>query len=457
MKKILAKIHLWLSIPFGIIISLLCLSGAILVFESELLELFRHDTYYVQEVKETPLPMEILIPAVQKQLPDSVKISGVTIPSDRRKNYRMSPEGQGRTSFLVDPYSGEIRGKVAPYAKGEFFTTVRQLHRWFLFPYKRGEFSWGKTITGVSTLVFLFILITGLIIWIPKTMKMFKRKASVKWNKGTFRRWYDVHLAGGFYTGLFLLLFCITGLTWSFDWYRNGFYKLFGAEITQNRQQNQSPADTSSTDTPEKRNSQSEDRPAEKEEKTENTGREANNPENHTEREEKRERRGNRENRGGKGEGEQRRNRGNRDSGNENQESGRRKRSGRNPNSERNSETYTNYAIWEKVARQLKKENPNSRSISIQQGTATVAINNYGNMRASDKYSFHPRTGEITDSQLYKDAEQATKIRGWIYSLHVGSWGGITTRILSFIACLIGTALPITGYYIFYKKRKKKK
>ena len=37
-----------------------------------------------------------------------------------------------------------------------------------------------------------------------------------------------------------------------------------------------------------------------------------------------------------------------------------------------------------------------------------------------------------------KDAEKVGKIRGWIYSVHVGSWGGMLTRLLTFIAALIG-------------------
>ena len=38
MRKFFAKVHLWLSIPFGIIIAIVCLTGAILVFETEILE-----------------------------------------------------------------------------------------------------------------------------------------------------------------------------------------------------------------------------------------------------------------------------------------------------------------------------------------------------------------------------------------------------------------------------------
>ena len=41
MKKIFSKIHLWLSVPFGLLITLICFSGAMLVFENEVNEWFR--------------------------------------------------------------------------------------------------------------------------------------------------------------------------------------------------------------------------------------------------------------------------------------------------------------------------------------------------------------------------------------------------------------------------------
>ena len=48
------------------------------------------------------------------------------------------------------------------------------------------------------------------------------------------------------------------------------------------------------------------------------------------------------------------------------------------------------------------------------------------------------------------------KIRGWIYSVHVGSWGGMLTRLLTFIAALIGATLPLTGYYLWIKRNLEK-
>ena len=51
MKKIFRQIHLWLSVPFGLIISLICFSGAMLVFENEV----TLDTEKLkQKIKEYP-------------------------------------------------------------------------------------------------------------------------------------------------------------------------------------------------------------------------------------------------------------------------------------------------------------------------------------------------------------------------------------------------------------------
>ena len=36
MKKFFRKLHLWVSVPFGIVITITCFTGALLVFEKEI-------------------------------------------------------------------------------------------------------------------------------------------------------------------------------------------------------------------------------------------------------------------------------------------------------------------------------------------------------------------------------------------------------------------------------------
>ena len=83
---------------------------------------------------------------------------------------------------------------------------------------------------------------------------------------------------------------------------------------------------------------------------------------------------------------------------------------------------------------------------------ASVAYGRLGNRRASDRYDLDPVTGRITGFTPYADTAPAGKVRGWIYSLHVGSWGGTVTRLLSFVAALVGATLPLTGYYLWFRR-----
>lgn len=75
MIKAFKKVHLWLSVPFGIIVTLICFSGAMLVFEQEITRAAQKDLYYVPEVGETPLPLDQLMATVSASLPDSVAVT----------------------------------------------------------------------------------------------------------------------------------------------------------------------------------------------------------------------------------------------------------------------------------------------------------------------------------------------------------------------------------------------
>lgn len=60
MRKVFRNIHLWLSVPFGLIITLICFSGAMLVFEGEIMQLTHRSLYYVEKTDGKPLPMDKL-------------------------------------------------------------------------------------------------------------------------------------------------------------------------------------------------------------------------------------------------------------------------------------------------------------------------------------------------------------------------------------------------------------
>ena len=396
MKKIFRKIHLWLSVPFGLIITLVCFSGAMLVFENEANEWFRRDLYYVETVKESPLPMDKLLEKVAMTLPDSVSVTGVSISSDPGRAYQVSLSKPRRASLYVDQYTGEVKGKSE---RSGFFMFMFRMHRWLLDsmnPGNEGIF-WGKMIVGVSTLLLVFVLISGIVIWWPRTRKALKNSLKITATKGWRRFWYDLHVAGGMYALIFLLAMALTGLTWSFPWYRTAFYKVFGVEVQQRAAQGHEQKSDA-----QKRNTKLA-----------------------AHREKKRE-------------------------GNEVRK-GERSRRPENNHSDMYSVT-SPFVYWQEIYDKLRRQNPEYKQISISSGTASVSFNRFGNQRASDRYSFNTDNGEFTETSLYQHQDKSGKIRGWIYSVHVGNWGGMFTRILTFIAALLGAALPLTGYYLWIKR-----
>ncbi len=402
MRKIFRNIHLWLSIPFGILITLICFSGAALVFEKEVMELCHRDLYFVKKVEAAPLPMEQLMTKVAATLPDSVSVTGVNVSSDPERAYQVTLSKPRRASMYVDQYTGEVTGK---YERAPFFNFMFRMHRWLLDSMKQdGGIFWGKMIVGTSTLMFVFVLISGVFVWWPRTRKALKNSLKIVANKGWRRFWYDLHVAGGMYTLVFLLAMALTGLTWSFQWYRTGFYKTFGVEVQPSMGHGNAAANATAKD-----------------------GKPDGKPE------------------GREGRGERSGNRGERPAGEGGRSEG------------RGAHRRSPYAHWEQVYEQLAQANPGYKQISVSDGSASVAFNRFGNQRATDRYKFNPRNGEITETTLYKDLENSGKIRGWIYSVHVGSWGGMLTRILTFIAALIGASLPLTGYYLWIRKKIKRK
>ena len=377
---------MWLSVPTGIIITLVCFSGAMLVFEKEITEAIKPELYFVKEAKGEPIPMQQLMEKVEETLPDSVSISGVTVFADSTRTYQVSLSKPRRASIYVNQYTGEVTGRSE---RLPFFNTMFHLHRWLL-----GSSSGvGKLITGICTLVLVFILITGILMWLTNRNKPLKASLAIHVTKGWGRFWHDLHVAGGIYTTIFLLAMALTGLTWSFSWYRTGFYACFGVESSE---------------------------------------------------------KGGAHGEGGNSHGE---GRGSRGEGRYSHGDGRNNHEGKRGEG-RGFHRRSPYRHWDDVLNEVALKNPGYQQITLKPEVAEVVPEGRLSMRATDKYSYERRSGEITDVQLYSAGKKDTKVRSGVYMVHTGSWGGIITRILNFLAAFIGATLPLTGYWLWFRRKR---
>ncbi len=227
----------------GIVIMITCLTGAILVFENELQHVFFKHRYYVIE-KGKPLAADSLINKVTQLLP-GIKINGIKFYADKSKTVeitlfqpnkkqetpiinndktsKLKPSEGIRLTAFVNPYNGQIL-EIYNHKKS-FFYFVMDLHRWMLC----GDT--GKIIVGSCTLVFLFILISGIILWWPKNKQILKQRLKIKGDAGFKRLNHDYHIVLGFYSSIFLFVFAFTALAWSFEWYNKGIFILTNSSM----------------------------------------------------------------------------------------------------------------------------------------------------------------------------------------------------------------------------------
>ena len=339
--------------------------------------MFGEDIYKVEKDSGDPLPVDVVAAKVARMQPEGVRVTGVTVGSDPTEAYKVNLSKPKRAAVYVDQYTGEVKGR---QERPAFFATMFRLHRWLLDTGRpEGRPAWGKIIVGVSTIMFVVALVSGVIVWWPKTRRALRNSLKISVRKGRFHLWRSLHVAGGMYALLLLLAMALTGLTWSFPWYRSAFYAVFGVEMT-------AKGGAHGADD------------------------------------------------GKKGDGKE-----------HNGRSGGRRAAAAEP------------AVWQKVYDRLRADNPHSASITVGNGTASVTFSKFGNSRAADRYTFDRHTGHITSAVKYADSAPSGKLRGWIYSVHTGTFGGLLTRVLWFIASLFGASLPLTGYWLWLRRLRKKR
>ncbi|MDY0780984.1 PepSY-associated TM helix domain-containing protein [Tenacibaculum sp. IB213877] len=205
-KKIVSWLHLWPSLVAGIIVLFVCITGTIIVYADEIMELAAGEALYV-EAKDERISHEKIFDVINNINPN-YKISEIVFYKDPKRTFRLRVfDLKEKNLFMMymDPYTGNIlKTDHTIY----FFYITAHLHAQLLAG------SIGGWIVVISTIVFLIGCITGLILWWPKKWNKSTRKASftIKW-KAKFKRLnYDLHNVLGFYTLPFSIILSLTGL-----------------------------------------------------------------------------------------------------------------------------------------------------------------------------------------------------------------------------------------------------
>ena len=218
LKYYIRQIHLWLGLLSGLVVLIVSITGCIFVFQKEITGTRHPEWYFVTRGNRT-LPLDSLRHTAQAALGAAHPLSYIVAYRDPGHSWEFMSYRENDTaltifgaveyyqSVFLDPHTGQVTG-FRDY-KYDFFSIVKYIH-WSLLlntPY-------GQPIVAWSTVIFVILLVTGLILWWPKkwTKSMRDRNFKIKW-KASFRRVnYDLHNVPGFYSLIPALLIAATGL-----------------------------------------------------------------------------------------------------------------------------------------------------------------------------------------------------------------------------------------------------
>ncbi|KWV51685.1 hypothetical protein AS156_11280 [Bradyrhizobium macuxiense] len=216
----LLQVHSIAGLALALLWAVVGITGATMSFEDEIEAGLNKDIMRVDASATRRLTPDELVAHLQAA-GESGKVSAVTMSSDPSAAVRLRfarDEGGARPlSVYVDPYDGHVLGS----PRGEaFFAIVRKLHRWLLLPGDGNGY--GRKITGTAAICLIVMLITGLVLRWPhraRSVKMWLKPNLALRGRGLHR---SLHAVIGTWVLPIYLVITLTGLWYSFEWYKAG-------------------------------------------------------------------------------------------------------------------------------------------------------------------------------------------------------------------------------------------
>ncbi len=218
----LRPLHRWTGLTVGLVILFMAITGAAMVFRSQLDPLVSSDLLTVPAC-DGRASLEALTSnaaAARPQAPlDYIRLLAPVI------SYGRVPSAMVRFTdqyfVYLNPCTGAVLGQ--RYRYGGLFGSLEQLHRFrFLAD--------GSVVTGTSVLAFASLLVGGgLVLWWPATRRAWRGAWRLDPTLSGRARTMNRHQVIALFATPILLASALSGLPQALDWYRSGLYTLTGS------------------------------------------------------------------------------------------------------------------------------------------------------------------------------------------------------------------------------------
>ncbi|OLU19601.1 flavodoxin [Pseudomonas sp. PA1(2017)] len=216
-KKVLFQLHWFFGITAGLVLALMGVTGALYSFQEEILLAINPEMAVNAQAGEVLPPGEM----VERLQAQGLSVSGLYVDTEGGQPTRVfltPPPGERRGGIrFVDPYSAQSLGEPRGL---QFFGLMLQLHRFLAMGQS------GRQITGACTIALVFFCLSGLYLRWPRKVWSWRAWLTFDWaKKGRAFNW-DLHAVVGTWCLPLYLCAALTGLYWSYDWYRSGLESL---------------------------------------------------------------------------------------------------------------------------------------------------------------------------------------------------------------------------------------
>jgi uncharacterized iron-regulated membrane protein len=231
-RKIFFWSHLVVGISVGIIVFIMSATGVLLTYEKQIIEW--------DDSRHSILPLE----GEQRLTTDEVlRITREKHPNENHiyihwinEKGRAIPVWAGKHRYLLSPYSGETL-QVGRSPIVELLHFITDLHRWLAMELE--EQSFAKEVTAYSNLLFLFLIISGAYLWLPRRFNWSSIKGHLLFKihfKSHHAKHYNWHHVFGVWMLVPLFVIVSTATIFHFQWANGAVYGIYGEEAPGPRQ-----------------------------------------------------------------------------------------------------------------------------------------------------------------------------------------------------------------------------
>jgi uncharacterized iron-regulated membrane protein len=224
LRRVIFWCHLVAGAVAGSIVLIMSVTGVLLTYERQVNAWA--DTRALRSAPPsgaTRLAPDALLATVRAANP-GVAVTTLTMWSDPSAP---AAAALGQRTVYVNPYSGQMLGEAAAQPR-TFFRKMTDWHRW-LGVTGEGRAT-ARMITGACNLAFLFLVVSGFYLWVPRAWS-WRQVRAVLWFRGGLAgkaRDFNWHNTIGLWSAIPLFVIVASGVVMSYPWANDLVYRVNG-------------------------------------------------------------------------------------------------------------------------------------------------------------------------------------------------------------------------------------